>query len=209
MRRSPLLVAVLAVAALLGGPVLVAAREARPAATPAADQAGVAGDAYASPTFGWRLAWDADVWAVEDAWSRGGTDRLRLGTGAASVWFSAYWAHGGDAVRCIRQPIAFRPTQPGTTDVAVAEGPSGDAARTWVVLTFVYKEEDDGRAWEIREYAECRALVPGEAVLVVDFLAVAGEYGDQFPLLEELLAAIVLPAGGTRGSTPPAGTPTP
>ena len=205
MRRSPLLFTVLAVAALLGGPALVAAHQARPAASPAADRAGVAGDAYASPTFGWRLTWDADGWAVEDAWSREGTDRLRLGTGAASVHFSAHRAHGGDAAGCIRQPIAFRPTQPGTTDVRVAEGPSGDAARTWVVLTFVYEEEDGGRAWAIREYAECRALVPGEAVLVVDFLAVADEYDDQFPLLEELLAAIVMPGRGT----PLVGTPVP
>ncbi len=68
-------------------------------------------------------------------------------------------------------------------------------------MTFTYKAEDDGRAWTIREYAECRALVPGEAVLVIDFLAIAGEYDDQFPLLEELLAAIVLPVEGT----PPSG----
>ena len=181
MRRYPLLFAVLAAAALLGDPAVVAAQEARPAASPVAAQAGVAGNAYESPTFGWRLAWDADVWAVEDAWSREGTDRLRLGTGTASVHFSAYRAHDGDAARCIRQPIAFRPTQPGTTDVTVAEGPSGDAARTWVVMTFTYQAEDDGRAWAIREYAECRALVPGDAVLVIDFLAVAGEYDDQFP----------------------------
>ena len=67
------------------------------------------------------------------------------------------------------------------------------------------REEDGGRAGAIREYAECRALVPGEAVLVVDFLAVAGEHDDRFPLLAELLAAIVLPGG----DTPPAGTPTP
>ena len=179
-----------------------------------ASPVGVAGNAYESPTFGWRVTWDEDVWAVEEAWSRGGTDRLRLGTGTSAVTFSAYRAHGGDAARCIRQPIAFRPTQPGTTEVAVVEGPSGDAARTWVVLTFRFTEEDGGRAWEIREYAECRALVPGEAVLVIDFLAVADEYDAHAPLLEDLLAAIVIPEGEDRdeaaaGGTPVAGTPVP
>ena len=122
------------------------------AATPAATPAGVTGNAYESPTFGWRLAWDDDVWSVEEAWSRGGTDRLRLGTGAgtSAVTFSAYQAHDGDASRCIRQPIAFRPTQPGTADVRVVEGPTGDAARTWLVLAFVFTEEPGGAPGRLR-----------------------------------------------------------
>jgi hypothetical protein len=174
---------------------------ATPVASPAATPAAVTGNAYESPTFGWHLTWDDDVWSVEDEWSRGGTDRLRLGTGTSSVHFSAYRAHDGDAARCIEQPIAFRPTQPGTTDVTVVEGPTGDTARTWLVQTFVFTEEQGGRDWEIREYAECRSLVPGEAVLVIDFLAVADEYDDHFPLLEELLAGIVLPSQADRAET--------
>jgi hypothetical protein len=177
-------------------------------ATPAATPAGVTGNAYESPTFGWRVSWDDEVWSVEEAWSRGGTDRLRLGTGTSAVTFSAYRAHDGDASRCIRQPIAFRPTQPGTTDVREVEGPTGDAARTWVVLTFVFTEEQGGRAWEIREYAECRSLVPGAAVLVIDFLAVAEEYDEHFPRVEELLSGIDLPgqAGWAGTETVTAGT---
>ena len=51
-------------------------------ATPAtASPVGIAGNAYESPSFGWRVTWNEDVWAVEEAWSRGRTDRLRLGTG--------------------------------------------------------------------------------------------------------------------------------
>ena len=206
------LVAALAVlVALLGAPAAgVAAQAATPAATPAAgDRAGVAGATYASPGFGWRLAWDEEVWRVEEAWSRGGTDRLRLstgsGAGAAAVTFSAFRGHGGDAGRCIRQPIAFRPAQPGTTDVRVVHGPEGGAGRTRVELAFVYTDPG-GRARAIREYAECRALAPGEAVLVVDFFAPAETYPEHRRALEALLAAVVLPGvvapGATPGATP-------
>ena len=198
---------VAALAALPGAPVTGAVQDATPAA--GEDRAGVAGATYASPGFGWRLAWDEEVWRVEEAWSRGGTDRLRLstgnGAGAAAATFSAFRGHGGDAGRCIRQPIAFRPAQPGTTDVRVAHGPEGGAARTRVELAFVYTDPG-GRARAIREYAECRALAPGEAVLVVDFFAPAETYPEHRRALEALLAAVVLPGvvapGATPGATP-------
>jgi hypothetical protein len=174
---------------------------------------GVAGTTYASPAFGWRLAWDPAVWAVDEAWSRGGTDRLvlRLRDDTAVVAFSAFRGHGGDAARCIRQPIAFRPAQPGTTDVRVVAGPGGDAARSWVEQTYAYAEAG-GRIRRFGEYAECRSLVPGEAVLVVDFRAPVAAYASRLPRLEGLLTAVVLPAAGAAtpvAATPGAATPAP
>ena len=209
MRRLLTLVAALLV---LSPAAPAAARAAAPGATPTAGPGGVTDATYRSPAFGWRLTWDEGVWRVEGAEPGGDSDRLRLGTGrgegAASATFSAFRGHGGDAARCIAQPIAFRPTQPGTADVRVTRGPEGDAERTRVEMAFAYTDPA-GRTRRMREYAECRALVPGEAVLVVDFFVPADSYPEHRRALEALLAAVELPEGaagatpaGTSASTP-------
>jgi hypothetical protein len=197
---------VAALAALPGAPVTGAVQEATPAA--GEDRAGVAGATYASPLFGWRLAWDPAVWAVDEAWSRGGTDRLRLGTGSgAGAAAGPSRPSAATAATPALHPAADRlPPGPARHHGRPGGPRPGGRAAADAGRAGVRVHRPGGRARAIREYAECRALAPGEAVLVVDFFAPAETYPEHRRALEALLAAVVLPGvvapGATPGATP-------
>ncbi len=158
-------------------------------AAPGVGNAGVSGDSYRSPTWGWSLTWDPAVWTVEGTSSEDGVDVLQLGTADYTVSFRAAQEHGGSSLACAESWIQSRRNLEGIEGFVVTEGPVGDTDRAWVRLTFTYPA--GGRS--IEEYAECRSLAPGRAVLSIDFYAYTERFAAGWPLVEDLLAAIVLP----------------
>ena len=67
----------------------------------------------------------------------------------------------------------------------------------------------DGTTYRGVEYVECRTLKPGEAVLEITWQAVTQAFNEDFANVEQLLAAIEMPAESAPASTPVAARATP
>jgi hypothetical protein len=67
----------------------------------------------------------------------------------------------------------------------------------------------DGTTYRGVEYVECRPLIPGEAILEITWQAVTQAFNEDFANVEQLLAAIEMPAESPPASTPVAPRATP
>jgi hypothetical protein len=168
-------------------------------ATPVSDDAatGLSGSSWQGPNFGVRVRWDPEVWSVEGEFIDEGYDALQIGTSISTVYLEAYDGFDGDAAACFaaaEQEIAERE---GVSEVVplsdrplpVAEEVRGEAGLFGVTATL-----PDGNSYRGVEYVECRTVVPGQTVLEITWQAVTQAFNEDFAHVEELLAAIELPA---------------
>jgi hypothetical protein len=168
---------------------------------------GAAGASWEGPAWGVRLTWDPNDWAVENEFIQEGYDGLQIGTPRSTAFLEAYEGFGGDAAACLAAAEAEIGQRTGVSEVVpledrplpVAEDQIGAARLFGVTATLA-----DGRIYRGVEYVECRTLVPGSAVVEITWQALTSAYDDDFPLVQELFAAIELPA-----QVAPPGTPTP
>jgi hypothetical protein len=79
----------------------------------------------------------------------------------------------------------------------------GDSGRAYAVFT--YREEDEaGSVFLAVVYLECRVLVPGQSGMFVAWTVPRAAYNGQAPLVEALLADVLVFAAAD-GATPPSG----
>jgi hypothetical protein len=184
-----------------------------PLESPASAEAttGVSGSSWQGPNFGVRIHWDPAVWSVEGESIEAGYDGLQIGTPISTVFLEAYDGFAGDAGACLAAaqqeigeregvsevvPLTNRPL-PVAADVRGAAGLFGLTASL-----------PDGTNYRGVEYVECRTLEPGEAVLEITWQAVTQAFNEDFPNVEELLAAIEMPEA-SPSATPVAPRATP
>jgi hypothetical protein len=147
---------------------------------PGGDDAAVAGASYVNPTFNYRLAWDA-AWDVVEA----PNNDLGLSNGVSFVAFLGA-PFVGDAAACVQEVSSeIASTLPGAA--RAAEG--GTAERPFAAYYF-----DDATIGPAYYLVECRALVPGEAMLVVSWITARSSVEAQLPVVEALLGGLELPA---------------
>jgi len=169
------------------------------AATPVADEAatGVSGSSWQGPNFGVRIHWDPDVWSVEGEFIDEGYDALQLGTPISTVYLEAYAGFDGDAAACFAAAEQEIGEREGVSEVVplsdrplpVAEEVRGEAGLFGVTATL-----PDGEAYRGVEYVECRTVNPGRTVLEITWQAATQAFNEDFAHVEELFAAIELPA---------------
>lgn len=168
--------------------------EPRPTRTAAA---GVEGDTYTSPSFGYTISWDPDIWEVENEASEEGFDQLRLGDPPNTVYLNGIEAFDGDPATCLQETADALAGGEGVSKFGPAEDRNGDpiagerADRAFAQYELTLTR--DGERVSITNYVECRVLVPDEAVLAIVYIVATDEFEDQFPLVEDLLDAIEIP----------------
>jgi hypothetical protein len=160
------------------------------------DGVGVDGNTYESPTYGFTLEWDEDVWEVDDASSEGGVDVLVLISDGSTVSFHASEAFGGDAEACVEAAEDEIAGRRGVEDVELLEdgdGPifEGDEAYAYAYYGFTI-ERPSSRRGEYYEYVECSALNGGESVLRISQTALIDDAEDEIDALFELLDNVEL-----------------
>ena len=169
------------------------------AATPVPDDAvtGVTGSSWQGPNFGVRIHWDPDVWTVEGEFIDDGYDGLQIGTPISTIYLQAYNGFDGDAAACFAAAEQEIGEREGVSEVVplsdrplpVAEEVRGEAGHFGVTAAL-----PDGTTYRGVEYVECRTVFPGQVVLEITWQAVTQAFNEDFAHVEELLAAIELPA---------------
>jgi uncharacterized protein len=186
-RLATALVAVLMVSQLAVGSARVAAAK-----------AGVDGNSYESPTYGWTISWD-ETWVVEaeDEDEETG-DLLELTDNLSFVYFESYAGYDGDPEACIDDEQEYLSSLDGFSNVELATDSNGDPVRgsdatgAYAVFTFDL-ELEDGTTVNAVEYNDCRTLVEDEAILEISQITLKDAYNDAVQPLQDLLANLAMP----------------
>jgi hypothetical protein len=185
-----------------------------PPASPASGEAatGVSGSSWQGPNFGVRIHWDPAIWSVEGESIAEGYDGLQIGTPISTVFLEAYEAFDGDAAACFAAAEKEIGEREGVSEVVPITGrplPVAEDVRGVAGLFGLTATLPDGTTYRGVEYVECRPLIPGEAILEITWQAVTQAFNEDFANVEQLLAAIEMPAESAPASTPVAPRATP
>ena len=161
--------------------------------------AGVDGDSYESPEFGYTLEWDEDIWEVSDATASSDSSFLNLVNDGSSLIISGI-AGMGDAEGCLEPAVAFYSEIDGVDNWELLEDDDGDQvegstprrAYAAYAYTAVVADGDDGDGDDYVNYIECRPL-DDDAAILISHLTIAADYDDQSALRENLLDSLELP----------------
>lgn len=151
---------------------------------------GVQGSTYRSPTYGYSLSWD-ESWHVVAESSTAGSDLLRLTNGVSDVYVQSYGNYTGDPAACVASIAQQLPSNQGWSNVKPMLIAGSDARRAYAAYTFSYAA--NGATADYADYFECRAIVPGQSVLVITQIARLDAYPSQVDPLRKLLAGLVMP----------------
>jgi hypothetical protein len=177
-----------------------------------AADSGIDGSEYESPTYGYTLEWDDDVWEADpdaelveysdDVFEE--LDRLVLRSvdEFGSIWIEGKVAYDGDIDDCLDGEAEFLADEEGVEDFELAEDEDGeeltgetDGDGVYGVYQVIYVDPDDEdeEEFELIDYVECRELVEGEAVLVITFVTgVPDDFDDNIDLVLDVLDSIEL-----------------
>lgn len=157
----------------------------------AGDLAGVDGDAYESPTFGYTLDWDGEIWTVESATSDGEADTLELASENSLVTITAYAGFDGDAAACVEAAEDEIASRDGVSDVTTLDDDEGEPLiegdAEYSYAYYGYTLEDGGDSVDAYEYVECSSLGDGETVLQISQMAPLRDSEQELDALEDVL----------------------
>lgn len=176
---------------------------------------GIVDAAYTSPTYGFTVEWNDDVWEAEDRVGEDGFNELELisATGSLYIWSGEFYE--GDPAACLEGESDFYANDdPSITDWAPAENADGEpitgetanGAYGVFTLTYTDQEEADAESVDLVDYIECRELVPGEAVIVILATSTPDQYNDHVDDVLTITNQIQL-AGEADTNATPVGSP--
>ncbi|MCC6705334.1 MAG: hypothetical protein IT334_10690 [Thermomicrobiales bacterium] len=159
---------------------------------------GLEGNVYSSPNFGVALAFDEDVWEVNDeqeAEDDEGRDVLILDLiePAGRLWLESY-STITRASDCIES--AVDEAIPDDADPAPLEDANGDELAgtsrgvAWAAYTF-----ENSRGEESATYVECRALPQGAGVFVATLVTGLDDFEDAFAATQDVLTTVNIQGG--------------
>lgn len=169
-------------------------------ALPAAG-AQVMGSTWTSPTYGFTVSWRGTNWQEDPS---GGLtaagaeklDRLHLINGVSSLYFEGATRYQGVLPSCVAEEANILSQEPGVSDVRpyrddngvelVADGPGSSAAAFTLTL------DVSGQQVELVDYVECRALIPGEAVLIITLITEPTAFRQELASAQEVIDTITL-----------------
>ena len=166
--------------------------------TPQAGNAGV----YTSPDYGYTLSFD-DTWSIVDQSEQSGTDVVRLNNGTSDVLIFGQ-AYTGTAQDCVESDIKFfQDTTNGYTFDGTATDKDGkelsgelSAGGYYAVL---WVTDKNGDAQTI--YVECRPIVEGESMMLIEQYTADADYNDQIAARKALLDGLVIEGSGSGGNS--------
>jgi len=179
---------------------------------PLAGRSGVDGDTYVGPNWGYGIAWDDEIWTVEDEDAPEDYDFLQLGTPRGTLYLEAFPDFGGDAEVCLATALDGIEDTEGVSDLTLAENGDGDPIRdasedtAYAVYTFSFQGRDGGTI-EFGNLIECRTLVPGEVVLEISYLTQVDIFNDEIEDVQDVLETIELPVSEPEADEDEAETP--
>jgi hypothetical protein len=176
---------------------------------PSPATAQVDGASYQSPTFGYRLSWDASWW-VDDEDVIEGSDYLVLTNGLVYLEVTGTDVFGGRTRPCVSNARSFVISLSDTGDVENLRGANLKPVefyqddRAVLGLSFPLALED-GSITDFGAYIECRTVVPG--ISVVQFAATGplDALLSTKPAVEALIDGIMMPSTGEKGPVVAAG----
>ncbi len=195
LRTFPAMVALMLVLSL-GWLVVPAPAAAQDDEEPFAE-AGVSGNTYESPAFGYSLEWDDEIWQVEEAETSDDNDFLYLTSDASDLYFESYERFDGDAVECRDNAVSSIEDDDRVTEFELLDEDDDDAS---AFATFSYVVTIDDEALPMTQSSECRVLVEGESVLQIDHLAPQDDFETESDLVADVLDTVVIP-GAEAGDT--------
>lgn len=159
-------------------------------------EAGVDGNAYESPEWGYTIEWDDDIWEVRDATTSTSSNFLNLINDSSSLIISGI-ADLGDVDTCMETAIEFYSTDDGVEDWDVLEDEDGDpierSTRRRAYGAFTYTGTDDsGDDVDFVNYIECRPLDDAAGILI-SHLTTLDDFEDQSDLRDDLLDTLEIP----------------
>ena len=163
---------------------------------------GIDGNAYESPTYGYTLEWDEDVWEADPAdevVDDNGTDVLILRSvdQIGTLYIEGEASYEGDPDDCLAEEADILASEEGVEDFEEIDTGETDAGGVFGVYEAVFVNED-GDEFDLIDYVECRELVEGEAVLIITF--VTGEprdFDDNFELVTEVTDTVEIAGSGS------------
>ncbi|HET8524625.1 MAG TPA: thermonuclease family protein, partial [Thermomicrobiales bacterium] len=181
----------------------------------------VNGNSYTGPIHGHTLSWN-DSWQVLDEKTDRGEDWILLGDGLSLVGISGVDAYLGNATACARGLLVMLSRDANISNVTPMIGPDGqevrggDDSRAFVAYTYTMavasgptvdvgrpyassKIQNSGATVDLAHRRECRTIVPGRSVLVIDHMAPVAAYDVEAPLVEALIAGVTIPSPGETG----------
>ena len=195
----------------LGGEGLVAQEEPEPEPTATSPDNGddddddpnngepVELETYTSPSFGYSLAYDPEVWEIANPaeTTDEGIDTFSLSAGFTTVYLDGLPA-SVDAQRCVEIVANAEISSETVLDSALLEDENGDPIEGGndsdaFVAYELTREGSDGSEVLQAFYVRCIVLVPGESVLAIRQYCAAEVYGLAAILREALLDQLELP----------------
>ncbi len=160
-------------------------------------QDNVDGNLYVSPTYGYELEWDEDVWELDEDSSNRRDTLVLFETDATSyVYVEGYEAYDGDPDDCLEGSADEILGADAVSDVELMEDEDGDViegeADGVVFAAYTYEFETDDGAQDRASYFTCQTLVEDEAVLAFSFVGLLAEVEDDLPLWLELFDGLTL-----------------
>ena len=158
--------------------------------------AGVDGNSYESPEWGYTLEWDDDVWEVRDASAGINSNFLNLVNDDSFIVISGI-ADLGDLDSCMEQAVDFYSSEDGVDNWEDLEDEDGDpierSTRRRAYAAYSYTiTNDSGEEVEFVNYIECRPL-DDDAGILISHITVSDDYEVQAGLRDDLLDTLEIP----------------
>ncbi len=168
-------------------------------------KSGIDGNEYVSPTYGFAVEWDEEVWTVaadeeliREIPNDLALDRLVLDTDIASLYIEGRIDDtGGDMVACLDVELDLLRENDEISNLEVLQnahrhpiaGKTVNGSFTAVSFTM-----DDTN---LTGYFECRPIDKGESVLVITLITKASDFEDAVPDMEAVISTIAIPLRAT------------
>ncbi len=162
--------------------------ETPPAPTPGNETPTAGSAGYESPDYGYTLSFD-DTWTIADQSEKDGNDYVNLTNGTSTVLIFGQ-AYTGTAQACVDSDIKFfQDTTNGYTFDGIATDTDGNeltgdlsSGGAYAVL---WVTDKNGDAQTI--YVECRPIVDGESMMLIEQYVADADYNDQIDARKALL----------------------
>ena len=163
------------------------------------------GNSYVSPSFGYGLSWDPEVWEVSNEVSQDGVDSLVLqaGDGIITLILTGLPSNQ-DPVDCVASIAGSRLDNPDYPGYGLLEGrdqPAAGPGGAGAVFGYTLRASS-GDDIPIIQYVECRPLVAGASVIAITLETVDDPdlYGAALALYAEVIGTLRVPGGGDSGT---------
>jgi hypothetical protein len=158
---------------------------------------GARGPTYLSPTYGFVLTWEP-WWQLASTRTESGVDEIELSDGLTRVRLTGRTAFGGDPKLCLDREIEEFIANSSVRHPRVLRDERGELiARDWgersyAVFSFL-RPLDNESLEPTMAFLECRALIPGTAVLSIRMITREATFAIEAPLVSRLLDGLVMP----------------